>query len=232
MNKVFRKEKKFLLNLEEALTRSHYFQQVLAQDPHNGTHGYMIRSLYFDTAYDTDFYDKQGGFELRRKIRLRCYDPDSGFAMLEMKQKQGDSQLKRSLRLSREEAQRMAAGDYTPLLSHPEPFALECYSLMRIKDYRPRTIVQYDRKAFIARENKTRITFDRHITATESSFDLFDPRLNLSPVLDPYDVVLEVKYNGFLLSYIQLLLNSVDKSELSVSKYCLARQHGCRYRFD
>ena len=232
MNKVFRKEKKFLLNMEEYLTKSHLFQQVLTQDAHNGTHGYMIRSLYFDTAYDTDFYDKQGGFELRRKIRLRCYDPDADFAMLEMKQKQGDSQLKRSLRLTRAEAERMIAGDYTVLLSHPEDFALECYALMHAKNYRPKTIVQYHRKAFVAKENKIRVTFDNQIVATESSFHLFDPGLNMNPVLDPYDVVLEVKYNGFLLSYIQLLLNAVDKSELSVSKYCLARQQGCRYRFD
>lgn len=43
------------------------------------------------------------------------------------------------------------------------------------------------------------------------------------PVLDPFYVVLEVKYNGFLLSYIKSLINGVDRSELSVSKYCLAR---------
>ena len=43
------------------------------------------------------------------------------------------------------------------------------------------------------------------------------------PVLDPFHMVLEVKYNGFLLSYIKDLLNLVERSELSVSKYCLAR---------
>ena len=36
-------------------------------------------------------------------------------------------------------------------------------------------------------------------------------------------MVLEVKYNGFLLSYLRDLLNEVERSELSVSKYCLAR---------
>ncbi len=42
-------------------------------------------------------------------------------------------------------------------------------------------------------------------------------------VLDPYLVVLEVKYNGFLLSYIKDILQEVDKTETSVSKYCLGR---------
>ena len=36
-------------------------------------------------------------------------------------------------------------------------------------------------------------------------------------------MVLEVKYNGFLLSYLKDLLDLVARPELSVSKYCLAR---------
>ena len=39
----------------------------------------------------------------------------------------------------------------------------------------------------------------------------------------PFQMVLEVKYNGFMLSYIKNLLDMVERSELSVSKYCLAR---------
>lgn len=90
--------------------------------------------------------------------------------------------------------------------------------------------MEYDRKAFIAKENKIRVTFDSRIVATESSFDLFDERLNMTPVLDPGAVVMEVKYNGFLLDYIRRMINTVDQSELSVSKYMLARQNGYRYR--
>ena len=33
--------------------------------------------------------------------------------------------------------------------------------------------------------------------------ELFSDRLNMTPVLDPFNSVLEVKYNGFLLSYIK-----------------------------
>ena len=225
MNQVLREEKKFLINIEEFMKKSHQLEQVLMQDEHNGAQGYMIRSLYFDSLYDTDYYDKLAGIETRRKIRLRCYDPDSSYAMLEMKQKQGSRQLKRSLKVSREDAVRLIDADYSPLLKYPDPFAQECFALMHCKCYRPKTIVQYDRKAFIARENKTRITFDHNIVSTESNLDLFSQHLNMNPVLDAFSVVLEVKFNGFLLEYIKRMLNSIDKSELSVSKYCLARQN-------
>lgn len=197
----------------------------MMQDSHNGTHGYMIRSLYFDTPYDTDYFEKQAGIELRRKIRLRCYNPNQDFAMLEMKQKQGARQLKRSLRISREDAQTLIDGDYSPLLKYNNPFAAEVYGMMVTRAYIPRTIVQYNRKAFIAKGNRIRVTFDNRIVSTESCFDLFSEKLNMNPVLDPYDVVLEVKFNGFILNYIQSLINCIDKSELSVSKYILARHN-------
>lgn len=199
-------------------------QQLLHEDTHNGTRGYIVRSLYFDTEYDGDFFDKEYGMEIRKKLRLRIYDPRSESAILEMKQKQGEQQRKRSLRLHREDARRLIACDYTPLLNYPEPFAAECYALMNTRCYRPRTIVQYRRMAFVARENDIRITFDHEIDAAAGSFDLFDPGLVMDPVMDRSQAVLEVKYNGFLLAYIKEMLGSIEKSELSVSKYCMARQ--------
>lgn len=199
------------------------FGAVMMGDIHNGDSGYMIRSLYFDTMNDIDFGEKEDGLELRRKIRLRTYSPKANFAMLEMKQKEGPYQKKRSLRLPREDAERLVQGDYAPLLREGSAFAAECYGLMHRQCYRPKTIVEYDRMAFVARENKIRITFDHNIRATEASFDLFSENLLMYQVLDPWNAVLEVKYNGFLLQYIKNLVNAANRSELSVSKYVLAR---------
>ena len=105
-----------------------------------------------------------------------------------------------------------------------EEFSSEIYAFMKTRCYRPCTIVEYDRKAYIAKENNIRITFDSNIRACESNYDLFSDKLNLYPVMDLYNVVMEVKFNGFLLEYLKQMINSVDKSELSVSKYALARQ--------
>ena len=224
MNVVTREEKKFLISLEEFRNKSHYLDNLMIQDEHNGIDGYIIRSLYFDTVYDDDFFEKLEGVETRRKIRLRIYDPKHDFAMLEMKQKQGAAQKKRSLKMSKKDAEELIRGNYSVLLNYEEDFARECYGLMQYKCYRPKTIVQYNRKAYIAKENKIRITFDNNIVATESNFDLFSENLIMNPVLDKFNVVLEVKFNGFLLDYIRQFINSINKSELSVSKYALARQ--------
>ena len=223
MNDVLRQEKKFSINIVDSRTLSRRLSAVMHPDEHNGPEGYAIRSLYFDTPDDGDFRDKVDGLELRRKIRLRVYSAEDGFAMLEMKQKSGQYQRKRSLRLPRADALRLCEGDYGPLKTYSEPFAAECYALMHCRCYRPKAVVEYLRRAYIARENHIRITFDSRITATESNFNIFDAQLALCPVLTPFQQVLEVKYNGFLLSYIKDALNSVERSELSVSKYCLAR---------
>lgn len=223
MIQVLRQEKKYLLTLQEATAEIGFLQQIMNPDPHNGPDGYPIRSLYFDTLADGDYFDKVDGIEVRRKLRLRCYAADSPFAMLEMKQKHGEQQLKRSLRVTRTEGERLCSGDYSPLLAYEEPFAAECYALLQTRCYRPRALVEYRRTAFVSPVNNTRLTFDRQIRASESRFDLFADDLCLHPVFEPSHVVMEVKYNGFLLSYIKQAVDRIDRRELSVGKYAQGR---------
>lgn len=229
MREVLRQEKKYLLAYEQFRKLDSLFEKVLTPDPHNGSTGYMVRSLYFDTLDNRDFYEKEDGLEIRRKIRLRVYSPDAQTALLEIKQKQGQYQKKRSLVMEREDAELLAQGNYGVLMKYEETFAKECYGLMNIMCYRPVSIVEYRRKAYIAKENKTRITLDFQIAATESRMNLFSGKLNMNPVFDQYLSVLEVKYSGFLMSYIKDIISSEGKTPLSVSKYSLSRSTGLHY---
>ena len=233
MNEIFRQEKKYLLSLDQYYKLSHQLSQFLMEDKHNQGGGYQIRSLYFDTVDDKDFDDKVSGVELRRKIRLRTYMDiaEKQSAVLEMKQKQGELQKKRSLVVSKDEAKSLIQRNFSVLLKYEDDFAVECYSLMNSMCYMPRTVVDYQRKAFVAQGNNIRITFDHHIKATESNFDIFDENLLQYPVWDPYVVVLEVKFNGFLLSYIKDALRDCGVGETSFSKYCLARAVSTHYRY-
>lgn len=223
MNIVRRREIKYLLNTEEYKRFKARIDKVLIGDIHNREGGYVVRSLYFDTLDDRDFLEKEAGVEIRRKIRLRIYDTEANFAMLEMKQKDGDYQMKRSLVVSREDAIEMAKGNYSCLLNYDSPFASEMYVFMTTNFYRPKVIIEYKRDAFIVKENSIRITFDHDIVATEASMDIFDENLQMNPVLDKNNVVLEVKYNGFLLSYIKDLIEDASCISTSVSKYYLSR---------
>lgn len=231
MNEVLRQEKKFLISIDQYYYYSDHFKNIMQLDQHSDNDGYEIRSLYFDSLDDRDFQEKEDGVEIRRKIRLRNYGADSTFAKLEMKQKQGALQKKRSLKMDKEAALRLINRDYSVLLEYPEPFAQECYAIMNMHCYQPKTVVSYQRKAFVAKENNIRVTFDHHIVSSESDFNIFSKDLIQNPVFDPYMVVLEVKYDGFLLQYIKDMLNECDKSETSVSKYCLGRTTSKHFLF-
>lgn len=231
MNEVLRKEKKFIITLDEYYRIKNKLENVIKLDNNSNEEGYIVRSLYFDTIDDSDYENKMDGLELRRKIRLRNYGPNSNFAKLEIKQKQGEFQKKRSLKLKKEDAIELINGNYSVLLKSNESFAYECYCLMNMYCYKPKAVIEYKRKAFVVKENKIRITLDHDIIATESNFNIFDSNLNQNSMMNNFYVILEVKYNGFLLSYIKDLLDDCNKSELSVSKYCLGRTISKHYLF-
>ena len=223
MNEVLREEKKFLISQDKMYYVSHRLKDVMHLDAHGDSEGYSIRSLYFDSLHNRDFTEKEDGIELRRKIRLRNYSPYSDFAMLEMKQKQGQYQKKRSLKLKKEDALKLIAGNYSVLLDQDSDFANECFYMMNQYQYRPKAVITYKRKAFVAKENSIRVTFDHHLKGTESYFNIFDPEINENYIMDPYLAVMEVKFNGFLLSYVKDVIDKVDLPETSVSKYYMGR---------
>ncbi len=223
MQQVLRREIKYQLTAVQYYQLAHTFSKLLHEDSHNGDNGYMIRSLYFDTLNDVDYYEKEDGTDPRRKIRFRCYSPDSDFALLEMKQKQGVQQRKRSHKLGRSEVEQCINGDFSSLLTHDSQFLTECFGLMSRQFYRPKAIIEYHRKAYVAKENNIRITFDREIRSSQSVNNFFSANLPLKPAIDPFTVIMEVKYDGFILSYIKDIITAANASPLSAGKYSAGR---------
>lgn len=228
MLEVHRRELKYRLNAPQVPAIRRRLSAFLLPDSHGGPEGYPVRSLYFDTLTDADFQDKVDGCDCRQKIRLRLYGA-AGPIKLELKQKNGGFQRKRSLPVTREEARALMAGSWDFLRCRPEPTAHTLYRMLLLGCYRPKCIVQYRRVALYTPENDIRITFDSDLRASESKLDLFDVSAPLYPVEPPGAVTLEVKYNGFLFSNVKLALGTEIGSPISSSKYCRARsisKHG------
>lgn len=228
---VLRTEQKYLLNPQEYLHLRYLLGNALRRDLHGTDQGYMVRSLYFDTIDNLDFWEKAEGLESRRKIRLRVYSPKDTTAKLELKEKQGDLQRKRSLTLTKTQAQRLTLGEYQVLLEIDNPFALELYGRMQQYHYLPKCIVEYDRLAFAVDTNNTRITLDSNLRASESNLDLFEESLPLYPVGSLSAATLEIKFDHFLMSYIKDLTSVTSRTRCSVSKYYAARNITLRADF-
>lgn len=204
-------------------------KKIMSMDKYSGENGYIVRTLYFDTLNNNDYEDKLSGAEVRRKIRLRVYGTDSNYAILELKQKQGENQQKKSAMLEKKDAIELVNRNYSCLLKYKNDFMAECFALMNTYCYRPKVVIQYNRKPYITNENRIRVTFDSNIIGTEVNYNIFYSNLNLYPIFDYDKIILEVKYNGFLLSYIKDILNNVNYLENSISKYCLGRKITQKY---
>lgn len=224
---VLRIEQKYTLGPREASRMVYLLSQILQRDSYSRNGSYMVRSLYFDTPDALDYFDKIDGLESRKKVRLRIYGIGDAPAKLELKQKQGSLQRKRSLTLSREQAEQVISGDLSCLEGCGE-FGQSMRRLMDLGAYRPSCMVEYDRAAFFCPTNDTRITFDSCLRSNEGCFRLYDPSVQLTPVGSPGSVTMEVKYNHFLLSYIKDTLSAANMLSVSSSKYCSCRQFGLR----
>lgn len=220
---VNRVEKKYIIDPIEAEILKGRLRPYMRMDDHNGDKGYVVRSVYFDSIKNRDYQEKMDGVDNRKKIRLRVYDPNSTTAKLELKEKFNGNQRKRSLIIERDDAIKMLNGEIDVLRNYNDPLAQSIYMVMQMDIYRPKSMVEYDRYAFIIDENDTRITFDSGIRASESNFNLFDERAILTPVTAASEITLEVKYNGFLMSNIKKALSSRMGPQSSNSKYIKSR---------
>ena len=155
--KTFRHEYKYRIPYEDMLTLRKKLNEVLTID--RSEDGYLIRSLYFDSIEDTDYYDKLGGEINRKKIRLRIYEPNPKYVKLEIKAKYDVHQLKRSIIIDKDTAEELIRENYDVLLNYDDETAKEAYTILRKGLYKPKVIIEYQRIAYMT-GTTTRITFD------------------------------------------------------------------------
>lgn len=220
--KTFRHEYKFVIPYDEMLRLREKLNVLLDID--RDYNGYMIRSLYFDSIDDEDYYDKLNGEMNRKKIRLRIYEPNGNLVKLELKAKYDYHQLKESLIINKEDAKELIKGNYQVLLSYDEDLAKRIYVMLMSGYYKPKVIIEYQRIAYKGKTT-TRITFDFEIKSSTNVEDFFEENINYIETIDKKDVVLEVKFDRLLEPYISTILNKYVSRGQSVSKYIMGRNN-------
>ena len=154
---------------------------------------------------------------------MRTYFEDESTFKLEYKYKYNTDSTKYSLIITRDEAKQMENHKYDFLLNKKSELALFFYYKLLQGCYRPKTIVEYNRLAYVYPVSRVRITFDTNVRATAYPYGLFEERLNTFPIISPDLGVLEVKYNEFLPSSLKHILESIDTLPQANSKYLKAR---------
>ena len=104
----YRHEIKHIISAGDAAAIRTNLSAVAKIDPHAAEKGYYrIRSLYFDDPMDTALHEKLDGVNERRKFRIRYYNDDLSYIMLECKMKRDGVGCKPQARLTLEETQRI-----------------------------------------------------------------------------------------------------------------------------
>lgn len=220
----FRHELKHLITPAEDRVMSDRLVRLFPRDSHAGQDGtYLVNSLYFDTPEDKALRQKISGADKREKFRLRYYGSSPDLIRLEKKMKRGGLCSKRSARLSRRQAEMILRGDIDFLLESAEPLLIELYSKMRGQLLGPRTIVSYEREAFIFAPGNVRVTLDRKIrTCTSPAVFLGGLANCMEPA--PGNTVLEVKYDAFLPDIVKMAVQVPDRKTGAFSKYAVCRR--------
>ena len=224
--KQYRHELKFILNETEANILKYRLSLLMDVDKNsvNEDHTYFIRSLYFDDVYDTAYYEKVDGVEEREKYRIRIYNQDDSFIRLERKEKNRDLTYKKQAKITKEQCLKFMNGDFEDVDLGEDSLVREFAIKQKLKQIRPSVIVDYKRLAYTYPVEDTRITFDEEIRSLKYAKNLFDPNLLSFDVLEPKEVVLEVKFNNAIPSHIASVIGSIPMIRQAVSKFALCRE--------
>ena len=223
-----RHELKFFITPGQYQVLSRMLRATLNPDPHGDENNqYHIRSLYFDTAFDTALYDKVNGTADRDKYRIRIYNFSDAMIRLECKSKYRDLISKRSVRISRDLAEQLISADPTGLDTTASGLVSDVFREMRTNLLHPVVIVDYLREAWLHPAEEVRITFDMQLRTGLGSIDLFNPHVPTVPPFDHEEIILEVKYNQVLPPYINNLLSFALRdgaARSAISKYVYCRR--------
>ena len=200
--------------------------KVLDLDPHTKESGkYIIHSLYFDDYKDSSIYTTDAGTNKRFKWRIRYYDDDLNYIVLERKEKLNGRCHKKSVKLTIDEYNAIINGNITDILYDTNKHLIkELARDILLFNYEPKVIIDYERIAYVEDITNVRITFDTKISASYELENFLDGNY-IKYYVEPSNYnVLEVKFDNILPSYIKKIIESYGFIQTSFSKYYYGRK--------
>jgi len=196
---------------------------ICKQDEHSISrdYSYDIRSLYFDDPFGTAYQDKLNGESIRKKYRIRMYNNNFSYIKLEAKHKVYNMTYKEEQEIPLDVCERIINKESRNIPINGTDLLSKFLIETKLYGLQPAVIVDYRRLAYVHPASDVRITFDENIRSGMYSFDMFNRKLDTQSVCMNDLVEIEIKYNEYIPEHIQLILNSVPKSRIALSKYAL-----------
>ena len=221
----YRHELKFVISELLAAQIEFNIQNIMKLDGNHAESFYTVRSLYFDDIYDSCMNELMAGVDDRYKYRIRLYNGKTDTIHLEKKSKTHEMTSKQVEDITSDEVYKIINYDIMPSGGDLKQCLYRDYYSRLMK---PICIVEYDRSAYIEECGNVRVTFDRNIRGTYKIDKFLEKEISQKRVIPEGELILEVKYDEFLPSYIMNVINYSVLRRQSVSKYSLVRQFADR----
>lgn len=220
---LFRHELKYYINLSDWMQLRQRLSLIAKPDPHADKYGrYNIRSLYFDNYADKAVFEKLSGQSIREKYRIRYYNDNLDYINLEKKSKRARMTNKQKAKLTKEQCTDLLNGNLQFMLDSGNELLQELYQKMFTQQLRPKTIVDYNREAYVYGPGNVRITIDSNVRMSND----VKPFLYADSVTIPAaagTIILEVKFDEFLPDIIRDIIQIDNRSSTEFSKYVVSR---------
>lgn len=217
---MFRFENKYLINSLQIEELKHRLSPVVRLDPILGKRKfYSIRSLYFDDYNDTCFNQVLNGVSKRVKYRIRFYNFNEKYIVLEKKYKINNMTRKASCEITKEQVLDIINNRNLNISKDNPKLLNEFYLKIRCDGFRPKIIIDYDRIPFVYDAGTVRITIDHNLSCSYDIKNFFNKDILRIPLMDKGYSILEVKYTGFMPDFIRHCIQIKGLELSSYSKY-------------
>lgn len=207
-------EHRALISREECAAIREALRMALPADScADASGGYLVSNLYFEEPAAGAV--RAAAFAQAEPYLIRSYNRDPSQLFLEKKEMHDHHAAKTRVSLPYGEFQKMLAGDYAFLKEQGMDAYKDLYYGMRLRQLRPRRIVEFHRCAFDA--GSLRITLDTDIRTGFGAYRMFNST-RLNPSLSDGRCLLSIKYGG--------VLELHDRQALDMQKSLQACLHG------
>jgi SPX domain protein involved in polyphosphate accumulation len=201
----------------------------------DGEKSYFVRSLYFDTKDNENFYDKIDGVKNRKKFRLRTYSPVFGASpiYLELKNRKINRVSKKRVRIDNVDNvcfSRELDVDYIKRrYSSSDVVDSFCFAVLSA-GISPKVVIDYVRAPYVSEYDMNfRVTLDSELrcSGAKTLFDIGSPSV---AALSGYSIM-EVKFNRRIPAWFHKIIQAYNLERVSVSKFVLGMR-GSRLAVD
>lgn len=217
---MFRYEKKYIINnLQVELLKQRLIPIMKLDSNLQGNEFYSIRSIYFDDYNDTCLKQVINGISERYKYRIRFYNYSDKYIVLEKKYKINNMTKKDSCVITKKQVYNILYNKNFYVSKDNSKLLNEFYMQMKIKGFKAKVIIDYDRIPFVYDLGNVRITIDYNLSCSYKFNKLFCSDKSSIPLLDAGYSILEIKYNDFIPDFIRFALQLNELERVSYSKY-------------